>query len=115
MKKQIKKEFKCISQGAFADRPHTSAKAAEETETLLQGRPSPGEASETQLLLNKVTAWAELGKQTFPLELPQQRNQADILEPSALEALTIKMSLLSQKEHCAKLFQLRNSLRNEIP
>lgn len=72
------------------DRPHIPAKAAEEAETLLPGRASPGEASETQLLLNKVTAWAELGKQWFPLELLQQRNQADILEPSALKALTDK-------------------------
>lgn len=62
--------------------------------------------------INKVAACAELGRQTVLLELTQQRNQADILEPAALKALMIKISLLSQKEHCAKLFQLRNSLGN---
>lgn len=70
------------------------------------------EASESQLLLNKVTAWPGLGKQTFPLELPAAEGQVDILEPLALKALMIKISLLSQKEHCAKLFQLRESLGN---
>lgn len=90
---------------------HSSAKALKRRKPYCVGSTSK-EASESQLLLNKVTAWPGLGKQTFPLELPLAEGQADILEPLALKALLIKISLLSQKEHCAKLFQLRDSLGN---